>query len=95
MLTQDDLKAIGELLTQQKQDILSSVDEKLKAQDARFDEKLAKQRKEIVKDVTDYIHDDLSPVLDEYAGRITRLEEHTQHPPGTPAGVRPTSLPSV
>ncbi len=75
---------LSEKLAQQKADILAAVDEKLE-----------KQRKDIAKDVTDYIHDDLSPLLDEFGSRITRLEEHAQHPPGIPIGITPTSLPGV
>jgi hypothetical protein len=60
MLTSDDLKAIGSLF-----------DEKLKQQDVRLnkklkkqlDEKLAKQKEEILKGVSDYIHDELVPLF--------------------------------
>ena len=95
MLTQDDLKAIAQLMVEKLKEQDARFDEKLKQQDIRFDEKLATQHKEIVKDVTDYVHDDLSPFLNEYDRRITRLEEHTQHPPGTPTGITPTPISSL
>ncbi len=71
MLTPDDLKAIGALLTQQKQDILAAVDEKLN-----------KQKDEIIKDVSDYFADDVLPLLEKHDKQLDHLEQHISHPPG-------------
>jgi hypothetical protein len=98
MLTSDDLKAISDLFKQQDE----RFDAKLKQQEERLDKKLKQQEtrlsrkiENVVKDVADLMHDEILPQFDECSGRVTRLEKHTKHPPGTPLGITATSLTNI
>jgi hypothetical protein len=85
MLTSDDLSKIAELLKQ----LETRFDEKLQKQKYEIitllDEKLEKQTKQILEGVADFVSDALIPLLDKHQKRLEHLEAHTEHPPGQAA----------
>ena len=93
-MTKTDLQQISGLLEKQKTEIISLVDQKLEKQTKEIDQKLEKQTKEInlklekqtkeiLEGVADYMADSWTPLLEKHDDRISHLEHHTIHPPGT------------